>query len=526
MKKNRLTAMVVFCLLMALVLLQLPNTANAAVFNAGNLKYDDSQHATLIISGNGPMDDYSKTGVVGMYNQPWEPYRYETEEVIIKSGVTSIGDYAFAGFNELESVIIPSSVTSIGKSAFAGTNLKSVTIYNTVTTIGEYAFSGCDALTSVKLSGRLEVIEDGLFSSCSSLKSVTIPSSVKTIKAGAFSGCEKLSAVTIPNSVTTIEDFAFSECTSLKTVSIGSGVTTMGTNAFGGCTALTKFTVNSKNSTFSSDSSGGLYNKDKTVLLNVPQHMSGKYTPDAAVTTIAPGAFSYCDALTQVHLGKNVTEIGELAFYDCPAITAYSVDPENPVCFADERGVLFCDGVLVVAPKNLSGEYRIPKGVSAIGKYAFYECEELVSVILGKDVTFVGSDSFDCCRNLTTMSIPKNISFEYDNFYDCKSMKDVYYRGTRAEWDAVNRYKFPDKRLIPYLHVMDAPPVGDMDDDWMLSTDDAVYLLLSVMFGTEDYPVPAGTNLDFNGDSEVDTNDAVYLLLHVMFGTEDYPISA
>jgi hypothetical protein len=254
--------------------------------------------------------------------------------------------------------------------------------------------------------------------------------------------------------------------------------------------------------------------------------LSGKYAPDAAVTTIEAGAFSYCDALTQVHLGKNVTEIGEMAFFDCPAITAYSVDPENPVCFADERGVLVCDGVLVAAPKNLSGEYRTPKGVSAIGKYAFYECKELVSVILGKDVTFVGSDSFDYCRNLTTMSIPKNISFEYDNFDGCKSMKDVYYRGTRAEWDAVDRYKSPDKILIPYLHVMDAPPAGDMDDDWMLSTDDAVYLLLNVMFGETDYPMPTGVNPDLNSDGKADTNDAVYLLLNVMFGPEDYPISA
>ena len=524
MKKNKLTAMVVFCLLMALVLLQLPNTVNAGVFDAGNLKYDNSEYATLIISGNGPMDDYSVNGA-GLCNQPWRYERFETEEVIIKSGVTSIGDCAFVGFHELESVVIPSSVTSIGKSAFAGTNLKSVTIYNTVTTIEEYAFSGCDALTSVKLSGRLEVIEDGLFSSCSSLKSVTIPSSVKTIGAAAFEGCEKLSAVTIPNSVTTIGDYAFAECTSLKTVSIGSGVTTMGTDAFGGCTALTKFTVNSKNSTFSSDSSGGLYNKDKTVLLNVPYRMSGKYSPDAAVTTIAPGAFSCCDALTQVHLGKNVTEIGEMAFFDCPAITAYSVDPENPVCFADERGVLFCDGVLVVAPKNLSGEYRIPKGVSAIGKYAFYECKELVSVIFGKDVTYVDECCFEHCTALTTMSIPRNISFNYNNFkFGLRSLQDVYYRGTKAEWDAINPYNSATMELARYLRFMDAPPAGDMDDDWMLSTDDAVYLLLNVMFGETDYPMPTGVNPDLNSDGKADTNDAVYLLLNVMFGPEDYPL--
>ena len=66
---------------------------------------------------------------------------------------------------------------------------------------------------------------------------------------------------------------------------------------------------------------------------------------------------------------------------------------------------------------------------------------------------------------------------------------------------------------------------GDMDGDGTLTTDDAVYLLLSVMFGAEDYPVPAGTNLDFDGNRTVDTDDAVYLLLNVMFGDEDYPLN-
>ena len=64
---------------------------------------------------------------------------------------------------------------------------------------------------------------------------------------------------------------------------------------------------------------------------------------------------------------------------------------------------------------------------------------------------------------------------------------------------------------------------GDMDGDGDKDTDDAVYLLLHVMFGAEDYPI-ANPDKDLNNDSKVDTDDAVYLLLHVMFGAEDYPI--
>ena len=67
---------------------------------------------------------------------------------------------------------------------------------------------------------------------------------------------------------------------------------------------------------------------------------------------------------------------------------------------------------------------------------------------------------------------------------------------------------------------------GDVDADGDADTDDAVYLLLHVMFGDEDYPVGDGVLTDFNDDSKLDTDDAVYLLLHVMFGQEDYPLPA
>lgn len=123
------------------------------------------------------------------------------------------------------------------------------------------------------------------------------------------------------------------------------------------------------------------------------------------------------------------------------------------------------------------------------------------TVVIEKGVTTVGAYAFSSCGNLT----------------------DVYYEGTRAQWNAISIGSNNDPLLAAALHCADAQPY-DLDADGKLTTDDAVYLLLFVMFGAEDYPVPDGMDLDLNNDSKADTDDAVYLLLHVMFGAEDYPI--
>ena len=68
----------------------------------------------------------------------------------VSYSVTSIGEYAFSGYDGLTSVTIPNSVTSIGEYAFSGCDgLTSVTIPNSVTSIGAWAFSDCTGLTSV-----------------------------------------------------------------------------------------------------------------------------------------------------------------------------------------------------------------------------------------------------------------------------------------------------------------------------------------------------------------------------------------
>ena len=114
---------------------------------------------------------------------------------------------------------IPNSITSIGNSAFLGCNeLDAITIPNSVTSIGEGAFFWCEKLMSVTLPNHLISIGRYAFFGCSSLTSVTIPNSVTSIGWHAFEDCKGLTFVTIPNSVTSIGSCTFRGCSGLTTI--------------------------------------------------------------------------------------------------------------------------------------------------------------------------------------------------------------------------------------------------------------------------------------------------------------------
>lgn len=78
--------------------------------------------------------------------------------------VTSIGDSAFAGCENLESVILPDSIISIGTGAFGYcTTLKTVNLGNSVVSIGESAFTFCTSMEKLTIPQSIEVIEHGAF---------------------------------------------------------------------------------------------------------------------------------------------------------------------------------------------------------------------------------------------------------------------------------------------------------------------------------------------------------------------------
>ncbi len=375
-----------------------------------DLTWTLTENGVLEIRGRGAMENYSQG------TAPWYGSRASITAVDIGSGVTSIGDYAFFACINLTEVNIPQGVTSIGRNAFNACNkitdiiipeditkiddftffgcssLSSVIIPEGVASIGEYAFYGCSSLTSVTIPEGVTTIGGWTFYGCSSLTGVNIPEGVTSIGYSTFYGCRSLTGVTIPEGATTIGNFAFSGCTSLTSVTIPDSVTSIGSYAFDGCSSLTGVTI-----------------------------------PDS-VTSIGYAAFQGCTSLTSVNIPEGVTSIGDRAFYGCSGLTSVNI-PE---------GVTNIGNSAFSGCSSLTG-VTIPYGVTTINGSTFYGCSSLTSVTIPDSVTSIDYYTFSGCSSLTSVTIPDSVtSIGHDAFYGCSNLTDVYYNGTRAQWNEIS----------------------------------------------------------------------------------------
>ncbi|MCR5532413.1 MAG: fibronectin type III domain-containing protein [Paludibacteraceae bacterium] len=287
----------------------------------------DLTNGVLTISGTGAMNDYSY-GVA-----PWYDNCENISQVVINDGVTSIGDYAFAGCSSLTSVTIPNSVTSIGQYAFYDCRgLTSVTIPNSVTSIGTNIFQDCSSLTSIDVASDNSnyCSVDGVLFNKDKTTLVQYPGG----KQGAY---------TIPNGVTSIGDFAFYVCSGLTSVTVGNSVTSIGEYAFAVCPSLTSINVASDNLNYCSED-GILFNKDKSILIQYPASKNNtEYDIPNSVTSIGECAFFGCSGLTSVTIPNSVTCIGGDAFDGCTGLTSVTIP--NSVTSIGDHAFTNCTGL-------------------------------------------------------------------------------------------------------------------------------------------------------------------------------------
>ncbi len=159
---------------------------------------------------------------------------------IVPSEVECIADHAFYNNYYLEKVVLPENLKRIEESAFELCNLSDIEIPDTVTSIGNAAFKGCDEMQTAYIPDSVTDFGTDVFADCYEISSVRLPDGMSEIPAGTFTNCTKIKSFTvpkgiekidssmlppnitellIPSSFTEVDESVYSFCTSLKFIS-------------------------------------------------------------------------------------------------------------------------------------------------------------------------------------------------------------------------------------------------------------------------------------------------------------------
>ena len=417
------------------------------------------------------------------------------ESVVIPTGVTVIPSRAFSGCTSLASISLPEGLTTIEDSSFMLCAMTDIVIPSTVTSIGDYAFANCPNLTGFTIPEGVSVINSGLFSNCPAMTVVTIPVTVTSVGDYAFNSCRNLTDVQYGGTETDRTQITFgSNNEKLQNA----------TWHYHGAPAIIDQGTCGVNLTWTLDADGVLTifgTGEMADFLNSwdPWYNKGVVTAviEEGVTSIGGGAFAHCAELTSVSIPISVTTIGDDAFSSCSSLTSVTIpagvtsigssafifsssletisvaDGNLNYCSID--GSLYSsDGTeLCAVPGAKTGGFTIPEGVTSINDRAFQTCGNLTEITIPASVTSIGEWAFGYCESLESLTIPAGVesianalfcnctslasvsipesvvSIGENAFFNCAALTDVYYGGTKAQWDALG-YQFSNS--TPMIH--------------------------------------------------------------------------
>ena len=363
-----------------------------------NLTWRLDNSGTLTIFGNGEMADYYYDDTPTV---PWAKYRSMIRSVVIGSGVTYIGAWAFEDTN-ITSLTIPGSVKTIGDgSFFLNRYLAKLTLNSGLETICPYAFSYCR------------------------IGSVDIPDGVTSIGEEAFSYCARsdyrnggwvhswLTSITIPASVTSIGKDMLKTYDDYVLPTVNFNGTQEQWNAIGGkdsgmpdTATINYVTVVGSGScgagvTWSLTSTGVLTIGGSGAVTQIPWQQK-----EVTEVVVFEGVTSLCDhaftrqPITRVTLPDSLTAIGTMAFAGCQM-----------------------------------EELCLPRNLKTVGVEAFTGCAELKYLDMDKNCAVtLGDMAFKLCTALEAVHLSANIKLGEGVFAGCSNLEEVLFEGSGKQW--------------------------------------------------------------------------------------------
>lgn len=359
-------------------------------------------------------------------------------------------------------LVIPESITLIDNHTFRGGSFKSITLHDNITEIGIFAFAHCDNIEEVTLPKSLKKVKYQAFYDCSSLKNVfcqatTVPSVERWNDAhwSTFTMCHSDLNIYIPvsdyRSARGWNEFQ-SNMVLLPTIPEVDDDQTLDTNVLYYTSTDGQIVTPKVAASF-----------EANITSNTYEDGVGAITFDRNLTTIGEKAFYNCRTLQSITIPQSVKTLSSSAFEGCIAIKsfagAFATSDGNALVVdnalytyapsGDEEYVI-ADSITTIMDKafahcsNLK-KLTIPATVTTIGKDSFLECGkgELIvncdistknsfggmtfsKLTISDKVTVIGPCCFASCRSLESVKLPSGLTeIGYNAFEYCVSLKDV-----------------------------------------------------------------------------------------------------
>lgn len=280
------------------------------------------------------------------------------------------------------------------------------------------SFESYKALKELVFAKDIDVysVGAGVFANMTTLETVVLPDSVERIYESAFSGCTSLKNFHWPESLVSIDSKAFMNCTSLESVEPSENIGWIESNAFSGCTSLKRVVISGTLERFYLSE---CYSLTEIVLRNSAEEWYARFEDCGSEAGIA------------ITVGKEVISVPCIfGNFTAQRVTSLTFE-EGSACETIESSAFAGTRITeIVLPESLKridnysfqetaiGSLVIPESVEYVGDLAFYRCENLSDVSIGKNVTYIGRLAFGNC----------SISNLY---YNCVSLSDTT---PRSDW--------------------------------------------------------------------------------------------
>lgn len=156
--------------------------------------------------------------------------------------------------------------------------------------------------------------------------------------------------------------------------------------------------------------------------LSIPETINGK-----PVTKLGTSLFRDNTSLTNIFVPFNIQSIETSSFYRCRNLISIGVAGENS-SYCSVGGALFNKSrtIIIHYPENKAGStYEVPAGVTTIGDYAFYSCNNLIRAILPDSLTHIGFRGFQLCASLSEINFPPNLESIDNVAFASTDLEDV-----------------------------------------------------------------------------------------------------